>query len=130
MATDQAVKESQDTLPEVDDLEEMPRPKRGRQGIDTTPFEKLIGDFKPHALKNIKDKNSKERWARKLRLAADRMGLEVETTYVPTENTLAFKGYPIGEAPARGRRTEGRDGSSDTPKKSNARATNSRSKRK
>lgn len=103
--------------PKFASADSMPPPRRGRRATDTTEFEELIGDLKPHALLNVEDKNTKERWSRTLRNAAKKIDMEVETAYEPDEQRLYFRGYPIGKAPARGRRTQSNSSSKKSTSK-------------
>jgi hypothetical protein len=91
--------------PQIATVKEMPRPRRGRRGIDTSYLEELLQEGKPHAFENVEDRNQRERYARQVRAAAKKIGLEASTTYVEEEQRLYFQGFANGEAPARGRRS-------------------------
>jgi hypothetical protein len=98
-------------FPDIKDVAEMPRPRRGRKGMDLEVFIDKLNDFKPHTIQlpELNDekanKKSRERWARRLRAAGKQSGVEVETTFIPEENSLYFRGWKEGKAPARGRRS-------------------------
>jgi hypothetical protein len=94
-----------DGMPKIVDVKEMPRPRRGRRGIDLSALEELLQDKNPHSFEGITDRNEREKWARRVREAAAHIGLEASTTYVEDEGRLYFQGYDLGTAPARGRRS-------------------------
>lgn len=107
MTAKTTTKTTKPDMPKVVDVEEMPKPKRGRQStIDLSPFVDLISDFDKHAIEDVDDKKKREKFSRYLRAAAKQAGLEVETTYQESESRLYFRGWPQGEAPARGRRSK------------------------
>lgn len=92
---------------------EMPK-IRGNYGV-SKPVRQLmdaISDTEVHRIVNVGDSKSRARWGRKLRYAATKVGKEVSIVYAPEGNLdekpagLYFKGYDVGEAPTRGRRTQ------------------------
>lgn len=93
-----------DSIPQITDLQEMPKARRGRKGMDLTPIVDRLRDLKEHALEGIADDKAKEKWARKIREAAVKADLEVRTVYDPSNKRLAFQGYEKGTAPAAGRK--------------------------
>lgn len=93
-------------LPQIDDAEEMPKPKRGRQSsIDLAPFIDKLQDLNAHSIRGVDATAKRDKWARHLRQAAKQAGLEVETTWDRNDKRLYFRGWKTGSAPARGRRT-------------------------
>lgn len=100
-----AVAKKEAGLPEVKQLDEMPKSRRGRSSEDLSAIEDLLKDLKPHAFLEIEDRETSDYWARKIRRAATNINMEVSTSYNESEKALAFQGFPEGEAPARGRRS-------------------------
>jgi hypothetical protein len=96
--------ETAEKFPQIIELSEMPKAHRGRQGMDLTPIIEKLKDLKEHAFTGISDGKSKERWARKVREAANKAGLDVRTVYDAKNGRLAFQGYSVGDAPAQGRK--------------------------
>lgn len=94
-----------DEMPAIVTVDEMPATRRGRTPKDLSAFEKLLKDDKAHAVENVDDRNERERFARIIRSAAAQFDREVSTTYIEEEKRLYFRGYALGEAPARGRRS-------------------------
>lgn len=124
-----ATKTAEGFVPTIKDAKEMPRPRRGRKGMDLTPFIEKLSDNSPHTMDlpdlGDDDENKKERdkWARRLRAAGERAGVEVETAFIPEENALYFRGWEHGNAPARGRRSSTTRKETKTSTKSTAKAS-------
>ena len=80
------------TLPEIVDVAEMPARRYGRAGADLAPLFVALADGKAHAIEGVRSEEDKRQWRRKLRRAAHRRGLGVETRYVAAESRLYFQG--------------------------------------
>lgn len=110
-STPTKVEEVDDFKPTFGKAKEMPKPRRGRRSLDYSAFTTKLQDGETHwiELPEITDedeaKKSREKWARRIREAANQVDMEAETTHAPEENKLYFKGWKKGEAPARGRRS-------------------------
>jgi hypothetical protein len=79
------------SLPDIVDVPEMPVRRAGRPRRDLTPLVDAISDQQPHALEAVPAEDAR-RWRRKLRLAAQRVQMRVQTHYVREEARLYFQG--------------------------------------
>jgi len=93
-------------VPKIIEVEEAPTPRRGRTGADVSGYYEKLRDNEWHAIVDIPDVNKKEVYARQLRRAASQIDMEVATTFSEEESRLYFRGFPLGEAPPRGRRSK------------------------
>ena len=92
--------------PQIEDVKEMPKVRRGRTAMDLSVFEDYLKDYQPHAIKGVESATDKSKWGARLRKVASDLGIEVETTWSKNDSALYFRGWPQGEAPARGRRSK------------------------
>jgi len=110
--------------PQIEDVQEMPKVRRGRSSMDLTIFEQYLKDQQPHAIKGVESATDRSKWGARLRKVASDLGIEVETTWSKTDEALYFRGWPEGEAPARGRRSKDtRKATETTPAKAATKKT-------
>ena len=80
--------------PRIVDVNEMPERASGRSSAALEPLRVALRDGKPHAIEEVRTDEERRRWRRKLRRAAQREGLAVETRFVGQESRLYFRGRP------------------------------------
>jgi hypothetical protein len=94
-------------IPPIVDVEAMPERRHGRATVELESLISAIRDRKPHALEDIRTENDKRRWRRKLRRAADRSGVRVQTRYVESELRLYFQAQEMAAAGENGHGSRG-----------------------
>jgi hypothetical protein len=90
--------------PRIADVDEMPERRRGRPQADLGPLKQALEDSKPHALEDVKTDQQRKFWRRRLRRAAQDLGIKVETRFVNGESRLYFQGVQADQGAAVRRR--------------------------
>jgi hypothetical protein len=87
-----ATKKKESLLVPVDS---MPARRLGRPGVDVSPLKDKIREGTPQAVTNIASEQERKMWRRRLRRAAQEVGMRVETVFVESEERLYFQGRPL-----------------------------------
>jgi hypothetical protein len=81
--------------PMVVAVDRMPARRLGRPSIDIGPLKETIRTGSPQAITNIGSEQERKMWRRRLRRAAQQVGMRVETVFVEAEGRLYFQGRPV-----------------------------------
>jgi hypothetical protein len=78
-------------MPTIVDVAEMPPRTYGRAAANLAPLVPALRDGAPHAIEEVRTEEDRRQWRRRLRRAAQREGVKVETRYSAGEARLYFQ---------------------------------------